>query len=126
MKEKVRARDLRRDMTDAERRIWKHVRNRQLENCKFYRQFPVPPYYADFLCRDRKLIVEIDGGQHNENTKDDIRTKFLESKGYKVIRFWNNDVLKNTEGVLTEIALVLSALTPTLSLKGEGEKDVAA
>jgi very-short-patch-repair endonuclease len=107
-------------MTDAEKCLWRHLRNRQIAGCKFYRQFPIPPYFPDFVCRDRHLIVELDGGQHADNQNDLRRTEFLELKGYKVIRFWNNDVLNNTEGVLLSIKDHLEALTPTLSLKGEG------
>ena len=121
-----RARKLRSQTTEAEKRLWKHLRNRQLDDCKFYRQYPIFPYYVDFICRDRKLIIEVDGGQHNESKSDAKRTAFLEEKGYTVIRFWNNDVLRNTEGVLFEIQSVLQSLTPTLSLKGEGVREVAA
>lgn len=113
-------------MTEAEKRLWKHLRNRQLADCKFYRQYPIFPYYVDFICRDRKLVIEVDGGQHDENKADIKRTAFLKEKGYTVIRFWNNDVLRNTEGVLFEIQGVLQSLTPTLSLKGEGVREVAA
>ncbi len=111
---------LRKNMTDAEKRLWRNLRNRQLESHKFYRQYPTPPYYADFLCRDKKLVVEADGGQHNDNPDDEKRTAFLEAQGFKVIRYWNNEILKNTEGVLEDILAVLKTLTPTLSLKGEG------
>jgi very-short-patch-repair endonuclease len=116
-----RVRELRRNQTEAEKRIWKHLRNRQLEEFKFYRQVQIGNYVVDFVCRDLDLIIEIDGGQHCENNYDLKRTKDLESFGYKVIRFWNNEVLENTEGVLEVIKLNLMALTPALSLKGEGE-----
>lgn len=108
-------------MTDAEKRLWKYLRNRQLGGHKFYRQYPVAPYYVDFLCRDKKLIIEVDGGQHDsQRGYDEIRTEYLESRGYCVLRLWNNDVLANTEGCLLKIEGLLNALTPTLSLKGEG------
>jgi very-short-patch-repair endonuclease len=77
---------------------------RQLEGLKFSRQMPVGPYICDFMCRERKLIVEVDGGQHAESQRDLARTTFLEAEGYRVIRFWNNDVLSNVDGVLTMIS----------------------
>jgi very-short-patch-repair endonuclease len=102
------ARRLRRDRTEAEARLWRYLRNRQLEGVKFRFQSPVGPYVADFLCTEAKLIVELDGGQHGEQIeKDAARTKMLEAAGYKVLRFWNNDVLANTEGVLETIRHVL-------------------
>jgi FeS assembly protein SufD len=114
------ARKLRRNQTDAEKKIWNLLRNRQLAGYKFYRQFRIGNYYVDFVCRDINLVIEIDGGQHDECKKDIERTKYLESEGYKVIRYWNNEVLGNIEGVLQDIENILKALTPTLSLKGEG------
>ncbi len=122
MSTKARARALRQNQTEAEKRLWSKLRNRQLDGFKFYRQYPVPPYYADFLCRAADLVIEVDGGQHCENRRDDERTEFLESQGYTVMRFWNNDILGNTEGVLLSVQERLRALTPTLSLKGEGEE----
>jgi very-short-patch-repair endonuclease len=102
------ARRLRRDRTEAESRLWHHLRNRQLEGAKFRFQSPVGPYVADFLCEDAKLIIELDGGQHGiEIERDAARTKMLEAAGYRVMRFWNNDVLANTEGVLAEIRLAV-------------------
>ena len=98
------ARNLRKNMTDAERLLWRHLRAKRFANVKFNRQVPVDQYIADFCSFEHRLIVEVDGGQHDENRKaDDERTKYLESKGFKVIRFWNNEVLANIEGVLTEI-----------------------
>ncbi|MFL6580817.1 MAG: endonuclease domain-containing protein [Burkholderiales bacterium] len=81
---------LRKNQTDAESRLWQRLRNRQLEDCKFRRQHGFQPYIVDFVCLEKKLIVEVDGGQHMANSKsDEQRTKFLESQGFKVIRFWN-------------------------------------
>ena len=97
------ARILRRNMTDAEKRLWSHLRNRQLQDAKFRRQAPIGGYIADFLCAEAKLIVEADGGQHTP-ASDAERTAFLEAQGYRVIRFWNNDILENTQGVLAQIA----------------------
>jgi very-short-patch-repair endonuclease len=102
------ARRLRRDRTEAETRLWRYLHNRQLEGAKFRFQAPVGPYVADFLCAEAKLIVELDGGQHGEQIEQDAaRTKALEAAGYTVLRFWNNDVLANTEGVLEMIRLAL-------------------
>jgi len=96
------ARKLRRAMTDAEKRLWYFLRGRRLEGAKFVSQFPIGPYIADFACRDAHLAIELDGGQHSEAV-DAPRTAVIEAFGYRVIRFWNNDVLENTEGVLEAI-----------------------
>ncbi len=117
-----RVRSLRRNQTEAEKKIWNALRNRQLDGYKFYRQRNIGLYVVDFVCRENSLIVEIDGGQHCENQHDQIRDKKLCKQGYKIIRFWNNDVFENLEGVLLKIRTELEALTPTLSLKGEGEQ----
>ena len=101
------ARQLRVEATDAEARLWQRLRNRMLGGFKFRRQFPVGPYIADFVCIERKLIVELDGGQHADNPADERRTRFLERRGYRVIRFWNPDVLANTDGVLEMIFIEL-------------------
>lgn len=102
------ARRLRRNRTDAEDRLWFHLRNRQLEGAKFRFQSPVADYVADFLCVEARLIVELDGGQHAEQMEQDAeRTRALEASGYTVIRFWNNDVLANADGVLETIRLAL-------------------
>ncbi|MDZ4381357.1 MAG: DUF559 domain-containing protein [Parvibaculum sp.] len=101
------ARQLRVEATDAEARLWQRLRNRMLGGFKFRRQFPVGPYIADFVCIERKLIVELDGGQHADNPADERRTRFLELRGYRVIRFWNPDVLANTDGVLEMILIEL-------------------
>jgi very-short-patch-repair endonuclease len=96
------ARRLRRDQTDAERVLWFRLRDRRLNGLKFKRQVPIDKYIADFCCAEARLIVELDGGQHA--TRDETnRTVILESMGYLVLRFWNNDVLSNTDGVLEEI-----------------------
>ena len=108
----ARAQRLRREMTDAERKLWSALRNRQLEGAKFRRQQPIGPFIADFVCQERRLIVEADGGQHAEREFDGSRTAFLESKGYRVLRFWNNDILKNLDGVAQTIAAALSTPHP--------------
>ena len=104
---KDRARSLRRDATDAERELWQRLRNHQLAGAKFRRQVPVGHYIADFLCADARLIVEVDGGQHSD-AADAARTAWLEAQGFRVIHFWNNDVLSNPEGVLMRIAEALN------------------
>ncbi len=100
------ARELRKTATDAERLLWRLLRNRALEGAKFRRQHPVPPYVLDFYCHELKLAIEVDGGQHNEpprKKRDEERTAFLESHGIRVLRFWNREVLHETEGVLEAI-----------------------
>jgi very-short-patch-repair endonuclease len=102
------ARSLRKNQTDVEQIMWKHLRNRQLYNCKFRRQCPIEPYIVDFICLEVKLIIELDGGQHACRVSyDDQRSLFLGQRGFKVIRFWNNDVIENSEGVLETIRLAI-------------------
>ena len=105
---KQRARNLRRNSTDAERALWSIFRDRGLRGYKFRRQVPIGPYIVDFVCYQSKLIVEVDGGQHQEQKPyDDARTSWLESEGFAVLRFWNNDVLANRAGV---VEVIISAL----------------
>jgi len=104
-----RARVLRTNQTEAEKLLWKNIRNRQLNNKKFRRQHQIENYIVDFICMEQKLIIELDGGQHAEQQSyDEKRTEFLESEGNKVIRFWNNEVLTNIEGVLSVIGEAVS------------------
>ncbi|HEV2549461.1 MAG TPA: endonuclease domain-containing protein [Stellaceae bacterium] len=103
------ARRLRTTPTDAEIRLWSRLRGKQLKAYRFRRQHPMGPYVVDFFCADAKLVVEVDGGQHADSKSDDARTRWLEARGYRVIRFWNNDVLANTEGVLLAILDALRA-----------------
>jgi very-short-patch-repair endonuclease len=106
-----RARDLRRRMTEAEALVWARLRNRGLKAAKFKRQVPIAGFYADFACSDSRLVIEIDSGQHEaERHIDAARTKKLETAGYRVLRFWNHDVLANIEGVLETVALELAKL----------------
>jgi very-short-patch-repair endonuclease len=101
----LRARQLRSSLTDAEKYLWQYLRRNQLHGLRFRRQHPVSPYIIDFACLEKKLVIELDGGQHSQNQKYDTeRTIFLEQHGYRVLRFWNNDVLRNIEGVLETIA----------------------
>ena len=116
---------LRKTMTDSERRLWQVLRLRQLDGHKFRRQFPVGRYIVDFTCPERKLIIELDGGQHPEQESyDNDRTKWLESQGYRVMRFWNNEVLTNLEGVKDSIYNAITATAnpppPVLPHKGGG------
>jgi very-short-patch-repair endonuclease len=104
-----RSRELRNDATPAERKLWQHVRNRQLVATRFNRQVPIGPFICDFVARTAKLIIELDGGQHAVRTiEDERRTRFLVSRGYRVLRFWNNEVLENVDGVLQVIEEALN------------------
>jgi very-short-patch-repair endonuclease len=106
------ARSLRQNQTDVEYLLWQKLRNRQILNFKFRRQFPIDPYIADFSCLELKLIIELDGSQHFEQAHyDNERDFYLAQRGFKVIRFWNNDVINNIEGVLEKIYLVILEIT---------------
>lgn len=108
-----RARGLRRVMTDAERGLWRHHRNRQLPGWKFRREHEISHYIVDFVCTEAMLIVELDGGQHADQVNyDERRTKYLQAMGYRVLRFWNNDALVNIESVLEVILEALASPTP--------------
>lgn len=99
-----RSRALRKNMTDVEKKLWRALRGAQLERFKFRRQFPIDIYIADFVCIENRLVIELDGGQHaTAEHYDTKRTNYIESQGFRIIRFWNNDILQNFEGVLTMI-----------------------
>ena len=107
-----RARSLRRGQTPAERTLWAHVANRRLAGAKFRRQQPIGPYIVDFVSFAYRLVIELDGGQHNAaptRAKDVLRTTWLEDQGFTVLRFWNSDVLGNPEGVLHRISIELES-----------------
>ena len=104
------AKTLRQNMTDAERLLWRNLRAHRLNGQKFRRQHPVGPYVVDFVHLGAKLIIEADGGQHNGSVADTERDKWLTQQGFRVLRFWNNDILNNTAAVL---AVILDALTPS-------------
>lgn len=104
------ARRLRAAATDAELRLWSHLRRKQAAGFRFRRQHPLGRYVVDFFCPEAKLIIEVDGGQHAEESA--TRETWLRSRGYRVLCFWNNDVLGNTEGVVEEIFRALRAATP--------------
>jgi very-short-patch-repair endonuclease len=98
------ARNLRRNQTHAERTLWFRLRDRRLGGWKFRRQFPIDRFTVDFFCADAHLIIELDGGQHADRSVADAqRTKILEAMGYLVLRYWNNDVMQNIDGVLEDI-----------------------
>jgi very-short-patch-repair endonuclease len=101
------ARRLRVNQTDAEAKLWRRLRDRQIASCKFVRQEAIDSYICDFVCRERKLVIEVDGGQHLESQRDLIRDRKLSEQGYRVLRFWNNDVLQNIDGVLLAIETAL-------------------
>ncbi|MGV8942326.1 MAG: endonuclease domain-containing protein [Lysobacter sp.] len=103
------ARRLRKTMTDAEQRVWYHLRDRRLLEAKFRRQVPIGRYVVDFVCLDAGLIVEIDGGQHNGSLHDVARDRFLGEQGFSVLRFWNNDVLTDLAPVLACICQALAS-----------------
>ena len=112
--ETQRARRLRRDSTDVEKLLWRRLRDRQLEKAKFRRQEPILGFTADFVCHEQRLIVELDDGQHaSRSEKDARRTRLLEQAGFRVLRFWNNDVVENIDGVLEAIR---GSLTPTAGI----------
>ncbi|HVZ53799.1 MAG TPA: DUF559 domain-containing protein [Pseudolabrys sp.] len=102
-------RGLRRRSTEAEKALWYALRDRRLCGFKFVRQEAIGPFIVDFVCRDRMLIIEVDGGQHSENANDQRRDAILKASGYTVLRFWNSDVMKNKDGVLQTIAYGLGA-----------------
>ena len=116
-----RARTLRQSSTDAEQLLWQRLRSRQLAGCKFRRQHPFGPYILDFVCIEQGLVVELDGGQHAEaaaQAYDEKRSRWLQQQGLRVLRFWNHDVLQQTNEVLAQVLL---ALTPgPLPRAGEG------
>jgi len=122
----VRARALRDVATDAERMLWYRLRNRQFNGLKFRRQHPVGRYFADFACVEIGLVIELDGGQHGEQAAyDERREAAMKQAGFRTLRFWNHDVLQQTEVVMQAIWQVAEALalTPTLSRKREREQD---
>lgn len=109
-----RAKALRRLPTVAERRLWEALRSHQLDGAKFRRQAPVGPYIVDFICPSAHLVVEIDGGQHASTTNYDAkRERYLEEQGFRVIRFWNNEVLENLDGVLARLQATLAKQHPS-------------
>jgi very-short-patch-repair endonuclease len=103
---------LRRDATEAEKKLWQHLRQPPFKEHHFRRQATIGPYFADFASHRSKIIVEVDGGQHSLNTSDEARTRYLEANGYRVLRFWNNEVHENISGVLVTIDAAINADRP--------------
>lgn len=119
------AKQLRQNMTDAELLLWRHLRAHRLNGHKFRRQQPIGPYIVDFVHFGARLIIEADGGQHNDSDSDRIRDSYLQRQGFRTLRFWNNDILTQTEAVLNAIFDVLKQelhrrpLSPTPLPRGE-------
>ena len=107
-----RARKLRRDMTDAERALWRLLRDRRLEGWRFRRQEPIDHYIVDFVCFEARLVVEVDGGQHANSESDELRDAHLQAQGFRVLRFWNNEVLSNADYVYRAIVAALPRYAP--------------
>ena len=122
------ARALRQNLTDAEKKLWQAIRYRQLKGARFRRQVPLGNFIVDFACLESRLILEIDGGQHNESNSDIRRDEWLKLSGFHVLRFWNNDVLGNLPGVLETIARALRTAPPSRPspVKGEGVAKVTS
>jgi very-short-patch-repair endonuclease len=117
---RTRARQLRKNPTDAERLLWRKLRFWQVEGLKFRRQQPLGPYIVDFVCLEKRLVVEVDGGQHAENANYDTqRDDWLHDQGFVVLRFWNNDVLKNIDSVVEQVIKTLKS-TPFLNPSPQG------
>jgi very-short-patch-repair endonuclease len=129
----ARAQSLWQNMTEVERRVWQILRLHQMQGYKIRRQVPIGRYIADFVCHEARLIVEIDGGQHDRSSpREAQRKEFLQNEVYRILRFWNNEVLANLDGVHETIADELGRITPTQTLphqepiKGEGFCQVQA
>jgi very-short-patch-repair endonuclease len=123
LKSTRRARSLRRRSTRAEWVLWLALRDRRLAGLKFARQQPLGPYYADFVCREQQLIIEVDGGQHADSASDRRRDAYLNSLGYRVVRVWNNEVLGNLDGVLQMLASELKIAPHPVPLPAGGERE---
>lgn len=116
----ARARSLRSNMTDVERRLWMALKGKQIAGCRFRRQHPIGAYVADFACIEKMLVIELDGSQHqNQEAYDEDRSRYLNQQGWQVVRFWNNEVLENLDGVLEAILEKLESTAP-FSLAEEG------
>ena len=122
MEQRNLARDLRNNATQAERKLWQKLSARQIRGVRFNRQVPIGPYICDFVSRSAKLVIEVDGGQHDwQSANDATRTRFLEGLDFRVMRFWNNDVIERIDGVVAEIERALDCLpSPDPSRKREG------
>jgi very-short-patch-repair endonuclease len=103
------ARGMRRESTQAEELLWQQLKNRQLEGCKFRRQVPLKGYILDFFCFEAKLIVEVDGSQHAENIRDEVRDAMFRAEGFRILRFWNDEIEKALDFVLRKISTELKS-----------------
>jgi len=103
---------LRRDSTEAEKKLWQHLRQPPFKPHNFRRQAPIGPYFADFASHKLRIVIELDGGQHSGSASDEVRTRYLEASGYRVLRFWNNDVFENMSGVLVASDAAVNADRP--------------
>ena len=117
------AKTLRTNQTDAEHKVWYALRAGRLMHYKFKRQVPITEFIVDFVCFEQKLVVEIDGGQHAESGRDALRDAKLIKMGFRVLRFWNNDVIQHLEGVLMTILEHLQATTPLPNPLPQGERE---
>src|SRR5208282_3327351 len=119
------ARQLRKNSTLAERKLWRYLRSRSIGGFKFVRQEPIGPYVVDFVCRGKRLVVEVDGGQHADSKRDAVRDRWLVDHRYRVLRFWHNEVLGNIEGVWDTIFAAASAVAPPhpIPLPASGERE---
>jgi very-short-patch-repair endonuclease len=116
-----RARSLRRDMTEAEKKLWSVLRDNGVAGFAFRRQVPIGAFIADFVCQKAKIIIEVDGGQHDRSSEQELaRTAFLNSEGYRVLRFWNNEVMANLDGVYESIVGALARVSPPPNLPHQG------
>ncbi len=119
----LRAKRLRKDQTDAEQALWTCLRNRQISGCKFRRQQPIGSYIVDFVSFEKKIIIELDGGQHGDEVaikKDQIRDAWLKNQGFSVLRFWDHDIFASRKGILESIRLKLMSPSPNPSHEGRG------
>jgi very-short-patch-repair endonuclease len=107
-----RARSLRHRATEAEKKLWQHLRQPPFKQHHFRRQATIGPYFADFASHQLRIVIEVDGGQHADSVSDESRTRYLEASGYRVLRFWNNEVLQNTSGVLAVVDTAVNADRP--------------
>ena len=114
---------LRKNFTDAERALWKNLKAKQMEEYKFRRQEPIGSYIVDFVCHAKRIVIEVDGGQHFiERERDEERDRWLRGQGYSVLRFWNNEVLRNIDGVLEVVRDRLKHPPLTPPIKGGGRE----
>jgi very-short-patch-repair endonuclease len=121
------AKALRENTTTAEDVLWRHLRRVEINGSHFRRQVPIGPYIADFACLKKRLVIEVDGSQHGndiDSRRDEVRTRWLNSEGYRVVRFWNNDVMSKTDSVLEAIYDVIAVTPPRLAAAGDPNSEL--